>query len=87
MNNDIWATRPETAADEAALSTPILGCGLFSEEEAGGFLSMLPDQLTDDGHLWWVAEQDGVRGAAYATRDGMSEEVWNLWFIGFDASA
>ena len=48
---------------------------------------MLPDQLTDDGHLWWVAEQDGVRGAAYATRDGMSEEVWNLWFIGFDASA
>lgn len=87
MQNDIWAIRPATPADETDLASPILGCGLFSEEEAQGFLGMIPDQLGQAEHLWWVAAQDRVRGAAYATRDGMSEDVWNLWFIGFDKAA
>lgn len=87
MNNDTWAIRPALAADEAELATPILGCGLFSEEEAEGFLGMIPAQLSEPGHHWWVAQKGAVQGAAYATRDGMSDDAWNLWFIGFHKSA
>ena len=85
MRNDNWAIRPAKPADADALAGPIRGCGLFSPEEADGFLGMVPDLLANDGALWWVAENGGVKGAAYATRDGMSEDVWNLWFIGFAA--
>ncbi|MEM9436811.1 MAG: GNAT family N-acetyltransferase [Pseudomonadota bacterium] len=87
MRHDDWAVRPATPEDADALSGPILGCGLFSTDEAAGFLDMVPDQLADPGALWWVAEKAGIQGAAYATRDGMSEDVWNLWFIGLAKEA
>ena len=87
MTQESWAIRPATPDDAPALRKPILGCGLFSDEEAEGFLGMIPDQLSGDDHLWWVAGRPTVDGAAYASLDGMSIDVWNLWFIGFDTAA
>lgn len=71
--------------DLADLAKPILSCGLFSPEEAEGFLGQLPDLLSDPGRIWLRLDHgEHIAGAAYLSRDGLSEDVWNLWFIGLD---
>lgn len=72
--------RDADITDVRGLSGVIEGCGLFSPQEADGFIDSLPDMLVDDDHLWLVT--DGVVAAAYLTLDGTSSDVWNLWFIG-----
>lgn len=88
MTTPTWAIRPATPADAQAITHSIETCGMFSPEEAEGFTGMLPDLLSDPGALWRVALRgEALQGAAYATRDGMSEDVWNLWFLGLAADA
>ncbi len=80
INFDLRKAGPSDAFD---LEAPIRACGLFSEEEAQGFIAMLPDLLNDPEQHWLRLDgPGGIVGAAYLSRDGMSADVWNLWFIG-----
>ena len=68
--------------DIDALRGIIHGCGLFSPEEADGFAGSLPHLLADPAQHWRIVHRgDEAVGAAYLSLDGMSEDVWNLWFI------
>ena len=81
-NYTVRAAGPDDLSD---LAHPIQTCGLFSPDEAEGFLSQLPDLLTDPAQVWLRLDKgDDIVGAAYMSRDGLSEDVWNLWFIGLD---
>ncbi|MEM7722682.1 MAG: GNAT family N-acetyltransferase [Pseudomonadota bacterium] len=83
MTNSPYTVAPATLSDAKALESPIIGCGLFAPEEADGFIGMLPDLLTDpDKHWLMLRNGDAVPGAAYLSLEAMSEDVWNLWFIG-----
>ena len=83
MTTDTWAVRPATTADQPAIAAIITGCGLFPEDEAQGFIGMLPGLLADPDQHWLLTEQNGqTHGAAYFSLDGISQDVWNLWFIG-----
>ena len=73
--NDI---REAIASDDAFLRSVLAGCGMFSPEEVAELGAMLADQLADPEQVW--LRSDGA--AAYLTRDGLSRDVWNLWFIG-----
>ncbi|ABD53619.1 GCN5-related N-acetyltransferase [Jannaschia sp. CCS1] len=80
-----YTVRAAGVGDHGELAQPILSCGLFSAEEAEGFLAQLPELLSDPGQIWLRLDAgDTIAGAAYMSRDGLSEDVWNLWFIGLD---
>ena len=71
------------ADDIADIARPIRECGLFSPDEAEGFVDMLPDLIAEEGAHWRILRRAGrVAGACYLSRERMSEDVWNLWFIG-----
>ena len=82
MTND-YTVAVARADDITDIARPIRECGLFAPDEAEGFVSMLPDLIAEDGAHWRVL-RDGDRpaGACYLSRERMSEDVWNLWFIG-----
>lgn len=83
LNKLTYTVAPATISDAKALEAPITGCGLFAPDEAEGFVSMLPDLLADpDKHWFLLKDGDGTQGAAYLSLEAMSEDVWNLWFIG-----
>ena len=84
MTHD-WTVTVPNPDDAARVARPIHACGLFAPEEAEGFAAMLPDMLADPEAYWRVIERGGaVVGAAYLSLERMSEDVWNLWFIGLD---
>ncbi len=66
-----------------AVAAVIHGIGLFTTEEADGFVSSLPGHFEDktktEGRVWLVAG-DGL-GAAYLSPEP-SPGVWNLLFLG-----
>ena len=69
--------------EASAVDIPFLGdlfarSGMFSQEEVGALAGMLPEQLADPAHVWLRS----AGGAAYMTLDGLSRDVWNLWFLG-----
>ncbi len=79
----MYDLRPAKPGDAGLLATPIKGCGLFSEDEAQGFISQTPDLLADPDQFWWVLlHGDWAVGAAYLSLEGLSADVWHLWFIG-----
>ena len=78
-----WTVTVPTRGDADGIAHPIHDCGLFSLGEAEGFVSMLPDLLSDPEARWLsIAEGGRIVGAAYLSLERMSEDVWNLWFIG-----
>ncbi|MGR3492378.1 MAG: GNAT family N-acetyltransferase [Shimia sp.] len=83
MTEQIWATRPATEDDLPTIARTIERCGMLNADEVAEFTSSIPDTLRDPGAIWQIT--DGLDGAAYATRDGMSEDVWNMWFLGVAA--
>lgn len=88
MTHHDWAIAVPGAADARAVERPILGCGLFAPDEAAGFAAMVPSLLADPAQHWRVLRTGGaVVGAAYVSLERMSEDVWNLWFIGLDRPA
>lgn len=83
LSHERWDVRVPTAADAAMLARPIEGSGLFAPGEAADFVAMLPDLLADPGARWRALWRGtAIAGAAYASRERMSADVWNLWFIG-----
>ncbi len=81
-------TKPRLAeADDLARITRIIHeVGLFSDEEAAGFVEMTEAHFAapDPGHRWWIT--DGGDGAAYLAPE-MPAGVWNLLFLGVRPAA
>ena len=82
MTDIEWRVSTPTENDIDALSGVIHGCGLFTPEEAEGFAESLPGLLVDPAQHWRILKRGTEAvGAAYLSLDGMSGDVWNLWFI------
>ena len=80
---DTYTVAAATADDIPDIAIPIRECGLFSPDEAEGFVAYLPDLIAEEGAHWRVLRHgDRIAGACYLSRERMSEDVWNLWFIG-----
>lgn len=85
MTNNTYTVRAAGPDDASDLAHPIQTCGLFAPEEAERFLGQLPDLLANPANVWLRLDRgDAIVGAAYMSLDGLSEDVWNLWFIGLD---
>ena len=88
MTDTDWGVLTPDTTHAPAIERVIRGCDLFDPVEADGFAGMLPELLADPGNRWRVLTRgDETVGAAYLSRDGMSEDVRNLWFIGLVAPA
>ena len=82
MTDIDWGVSTPDESDLDALTGIIYGCGLFSPEEAEGFAGSLPGLLADPAQHWRILKRGAEAvGAAYLSLDGMSGDVWNLWFI------
>ena len=80
---DHYTVAAASADDITDIAIPIRECGLFSPDEAEGFVSMLPELVVADGAHWRLLRAGNrIAGACYLSLEPMSDDVWNLWFIG-----
>ncbi|WP_224813591.1 GNAT family N-acetyltransferase [Hasllibacter sp. MH4015] len=82
MTQHDFTLRRARTQDAQDLTTIITASGLFSPAEAEGFGDNLPDMLSGDDATWFRLDHGTlIAGAAYLTRDGINEDVFNLLFI------
>lgn len=82
--NHLTHVRDARAADVPAMERIIRTVGLFTPEEAAGFVETLQSHFegsrrSSDPHLWLIADDE--TGAAYLGPEP-SPGVWNLLFLG-----
>ena len=88
MTEHDWTIAVPAPDDAPGIERAVRGCGLFTAEEAGGFVAMLPGLLADPDEHWRILRAGAETvGAAYFSLERMSGDVWNLWFVGLDAPA
>ena len=77
--------REARVSDRTAILSVAETCGLFGPEEIDVFSETFDDWRSDDPddpRLWLLAEGEPPPGAAFLAPEIMSDNVWNLLFIG-----
>ncbi|SFJ34421.1 GNAT family N-acetyltransferase [Jannaschia pohangensis] len=77
--------RPAVPADRSAILAVGEGSGLFSPEDLTHFIATFDGHDSAGDRLWLIAGSGD--GAAFLEPEAMSDNVWNLRFIGVLAGA
>ncbi|MEM9796810.1 MAG: GNAT family N-acetyltransferase [Pseudomonadota bacterium] len=79
--------RPARPGDAARLKAVCTDCGLFAAEELSYVHADIDAWTTGEtSRQWLLADRDGDHGAAMVAPEEMSDNVWNMLFLGVAAS-
>ena len=69
--------------DREAIATLLPALGLFEAEEVEMILGMMDEYFDspDSPELWFVDDENGPVGIAYAAPERMTQGTWNLYLI------